>query len=151
MLNNHNDDLHGNIEIEQGLLGALLLNNDALDQAGDDLEPRHFSEPLHAAIYDIAAAMIREGRVVTPITIKPFLPDNVMVGGLTLAQYLARLAAEAISVVAAADYARSIVDLAARRALIGVGQEMIAAARTAAFDRPASAQIEAAERRLYEI
>ena len=151
MSNNHHDTLPGNIEIEQGLLGALLLNNDALDQAGDDLEPRHFSEPLHAAIYDIAAAMIREGRVVTPITIKPFLPDNVTVGGLTLAQYLARLAAEATSVINAADYARSIVDLAARRALIGIGQEMIAAARTAPFDRPASAQIEAAERRLYEI
>ena len=148
---NYDDTLPGNIEIEQGLLGALLLNNDALDQGCDDLEPRHFSEPLHAAIYDIAAALIREGRVVTPITIKSYLPDNVTVGGLTLAQYLARLAAEATSVINAADYARSIVDLAARRALIGIGQEMIAVARNSPFDRPASAQIEAAERRLYEI
>jgi replicative DNA helicase len=151
MSNNHQDTLPGDIEIEQGLLGALLLNNNALDQIGDNLEPRHFAEPLHGAIYDIAAAMIREGRVVTPITIKPFLPDNVKLGGLTLAQYLARLAAEATSVINAADYARSIADLAARRALIGIGQEMIAAARTAPFDMPASAQIEAAERRLYEI
>src|SRR5918999_1535717 len=98
-MNHHDDTLPGNIEIEQGLIGALLLNNAALDQIGDDLEPRHFSEPLHGAIYDIAAAMIREGRVATPITIKPFLPDNVQLGGLTLGQYLARLAAEATSVI----------------------------------------------------
>jgi replicative DNA helicase len=150
MSNDHNP-LPGNIEIEQGLLGALLLNNAALDQAGDDLEPCHFCEPLHGAIYDIASAMIREGRVATPITIKPFLPADLMIGGLTLAQYLARLAAEAISVINAADYARSIVDLAARRALIAIGQEMIATARHAPFDMPASAQIETAERRLYEI
>jgi replicative DNA helicase len=149
-MNNH-DTLPGNIEIEQGLLGALLLNNGALDQIGDDLEPRHFSEPLHGAIYDIATAMIREGRVVTPVTIKPFLPGNVMIAGLTLAQYLARLAAEATSVINAADYARSIADLAARRALIAIGQEMIEGARHAPFDMPASAQIEAAERRLYEV
>ncbi|MBX9824911.1 MAG: replicative DNA helicase [Xanthobacteraceae bacterium] len=148
MPNDHQDPLPGNIEIEQGLIGALLLNNDALDQIGDELEPRHFAEPLHAAIYDIAAAMIGEGRVVTPTTIRPFLPAGDIGGGMTVAQYLARLAAEATSVLNAADYARSIAELAARRALIAIGQEMIATAHHAPFDMPASAQIEEAERRL---
>ena len=59
----------GNTEIEQALIGALLMNNHALDHVCDFLEPRHFSEPLHAQIYDLAATMIRSGRVVTPISI----------------------------------------------------------------------------------
>ena len=147
----NNDHCTTNIEIEQGLIGAILLNNNALDLVGDALEPRHFSEPLHAAIYDIAATMIRAGRMVSPLTIRNFLPPDVSVGDLSLSQYLARLAAEATSVINAADYGRGIVDLAQRRALMSVGRDMIDAAQHAPFDHPASAQIEEAERALYAL
>ncbi|WP_281432116.1 DnaB-like helicase N-terminal domain-containing protein, partial [Bartonella alsatica] len=35
-----------NIEAEQALLGALLINNDAHDRVSDFLKPEHFFEPL---------------------------------------------------------------------------------------------------------
>ncbi len=35
-----------NIEAEQALLGALLLNNEVLDRIGF-LQPEHFYEPVH--------------------------------------------------------------------------------------------------------
>ena len=40
-------------------------------------------------------------------------------------QYLARLAAEATTVINAADYGQSIYDLAIRRNLILIGEEMV--------------------------
>jgi len=141
----------GNIEIEQSLHGALLMNNQALDHVCDFLEPRHFSEPLHAQIYDLAATLIRTGRVVTPISIKTYLPGHITVGGLTLAQYIARLATEATSVVNAADYGRGIHELAVRRALIAIGRDMIETAQNTPFDLPVAAQIEDAERKLYDV
>ncbi|MEL6736860.1 MAG: DnaB-like helicase N-terminal domain-containing protein, partial [Pseudomonadota bacterium] len=40
-----------NMEAEQALLGAILVNNDAFYRVSDFLEPDHFHEPLHREIY----------------------------------------------------------------------------------------------------
>ena len=47
-----------------------------------------------------------------------FLPDDADIAGLTVAQYLARLAAEATTVINAEDYGRTVHDLFLRRQLI---------------------------------
>jgi len=83
-----------NIEAEQALLGAILVNNDAYYRVSDFLEPGHFFEYLHRRIYEIATTLIKAGKVATPITLKTFLGDQDL-GGVTAPQYLARLAAEA--------------------------------------------------------
>ena len=41
-----------NIEAEQALLGAILVNNEALDRVSGFLEPEHFFDPLHGQIYE---------------------------------------------------------------------------------------------------
>ena len=40
-----------NIEAEQALLGAILVNNEAFYRVSDFLEPQHFFEPIHQQIY----------------------------------------------------------------------------------------------------
>src|SRR5437762_9891086 len=87
-----------NIEAEQALLGAILVNNEAFYRVSDFLEPRHFYETLHQRIFEIAASLVRAGKVASPVTLKTFLPD-ADIGGLTASQYLARLAAEATTVI----------------------------------------------------
>src|SRR5712672_4377023 len=84
-----------NIEAEQALLGAILVNNEAFYRVSDFLEPAHFFEPIHQQIYEIARSLIRAGKVGSPVTLKTFLPADVSIAGLTPGQYLARLAAEA--------------------------------------------------------
>jgi len=127
-----------NIELEQALLGAILVQNDAFHVA-NFLEPRHFYEPVHAKIYEIAASLIRVGKVATPINMPPFLPSDLTIGGMTVSKYLARLSAEATTVINAADYARSIRDFSERRDLIAVCEATIAAAMNAAPDQNAHA------------
>jgi len=61
-----------NIEAEQSLLGAILVNNDAFYRVSDFLEPKHFFEPLHQTIYETAGSLIRMGKVATPVTLKTF-------------------------------------------------------------------------------
>src|SRR5215472_1849553 len=88
-----------NIEAEQALLGAILINNDAFYRVSDFLEPVHFFEPAHQQIFEIAGKLIRFGKVATPITLKTHLPADIDIAGLTLGQYLARLAAEATTII----------------------------------------------------
>ena len=84
-----------NIEAEQGLLGAILNNNDALHRVIGFLEPQDFFEPIHRNIYDVVRSLITTGKVATPVTLKSYLPAEMDIGGMTLNKYLARLAAEA--------------------------------------------------------
>ena len=139
-----------NIEAEQALLGAILLNNEAFDRVSDFLKPEHFSEDLHRRIFEVLAALIRNGKVANLTTLKSHIADADL-GGLTVNQYIARLAAEATTIINASDYAEVVRDLAIRRNLIVIGGDIANAAYDAPIDNPPRQQIEEAERRLYAI
>jgi replicative DNA helicase len=140
-----------NIEAEQALLGAILVNNEAFYRVSDFLEPAHFFEPIHQKIYELTSSLIRAGKVASPVTLKTFLPPDLDVAGMTPSQYLARLAAEATTVINAEDYGRTIYDLAIRRTLNLIGEDVVNVAYDAPVDLPPREQIEDAERRLYEL
>jgi replicative DNA helicase len=138
-----------NIEAEQALLGAILINNEAYDRVSAFLEPHHFFEPLHARIYETAGKFIASGKNATPITLKTFFDNEEPIGTLTVPQYLGRLAASATSVINAYDYGRTIYDLSVRRDLILIGEDMVNVAYDSPVDAPPEAQIQDAEQRLY--
>lgn len=140
----------GNIEAEQALLGALLINNKAFDVVAGTLEPEYFFDPLHSKIFDIAARQIRKGMRADPVTIKTYLPEHDAVGSMTLAQYLARLASEAVNIVNAADYARGIQIAYLRRELISLGDKMCDAGFDLAEPVEILEQIDALQTRLNE-
>jgi replicative DNA helicase len=113
-----------NLDLEQALLGAIFVNNEAYHRLPDNLEPRHFFEPLHQRIFEICGELIYAGKVASPITVKSFLSSEHEVGGLTVSQYLARLAAEATTVINAFDYGHSVRVLAARREMISLSEDL---------------------------
>lgn len=123
-----------NIEVEQELLGTILMNNDTMSLVSEFLEDSHFFEPIHRKIYDVAQDMIRAGKNANPITIKTFLPEHDKIGEITLATYLARLAASAASPVMMPTNAKLIYDLAKRRQLLIIGENLIRDARNMAVD-----------------
>jgi hypothetical protein len=138
-----------NVEAEQALLGAILVNNEAFHHVADFLEPGHFFEDLHRRIYETAASLIKAGKVATPITLRTYLGDADL-GGLTVSEYLARTAREATTVINAADYGRTIHDLAIRRQLVAIGEDIASAAYDAPVEAVPADQIAAAEQRLSE-
>ncbi|HUF56362.1 MAG TPA: replicative DNA helicase [Thermohalobaculum sp.] len=140
-----------NIEAEQALLGALLLNNDVFDKIESIVQPHHFYDPVHGRIFQIAARRIAKNALASAVTLKPFLADDPGLAELGGTEYLARLAASTVSIIAARDYAETIRDLALRRDLMRIGEEI--AARAAQFDtevEPAE-QITEAEQALYTL
>src|SRR6202042_496904 len=101
-------------------------------------------------IFEIAGSLIRAGKLATPVTLKTFLGEHDL-GGVTVPQYLARLASEATTIINAYDYGRGVYDLAMRRELIAIGEDVVNVAYDAPVDSSPREQIEEAERRLYQI
>lgn len=140
-----------NIEAEQALLGAILVNNEAIDRVSTFLKPGHFYDQLHARIYEAAAKLILSGKRATPITLKTFFQADPPAGELPVPQYLGRLAANATTIINAEDYGRTVYDLALRRQLIQIGEVMVNTAYDSPIDAPPSVQIEEAEQQLFEL
>jgi replicative DNA helicase len=141
-----------NLEAEQALLGAILVNNDAHDRVSSFLEPHHFYDPLHQQIYETASKLIASGKQATPITLRTFFETAEPIdAGLTVPQYLGRLAANAATIINARDYGRTIHDLATRRGLILIGEDVVNAAYDSPVDFPPKEQIEEAETRLFSL
>lgn len=131
------------LEVEQSLLGALLLNNTAYSLVSGFLRPDHFSEQLHGRIYEIIGKMIAAGTVANPLTVRGALPPEIEGLG-SAGAYVAHLAAEATTVINAPDYARIVHEFALRRAAAALGSDLTAAAGAvgaSARDLLASAEI----------
>src|SRR5690606_38283912 len=88
-----------NLEAEQALLGAILINNRAFEQASDFLRADHFADPVHGRIYEAIGKQIERGQEANPTTLQFYFERDealTTVGGHT---YLARLAAGAVTVI----------------------------------------------------
>ncbi|WP_316014584.1 replicative DNA helicase [Roseobacter sp. HKCCA0434] len=140
-----------NIEAEQALLGALLVNNEVYDKVAAIIEPAHFYDPVHRRIYEVAAQRIQKNALASPVTLKAFLADDPGLAELGGPAYLARLAGAAISVFAARDYAQMIYDLAIRRSLIEIGEHIAGTAKSVTVEHEPKDQIVEAEAKLYQL
>lgn len=140
-----------NIEAEQALLGALLLSNEAYYKITGFLKADHFYEPLHARIYEAAEHLIAAGRVADPVTLKPRFEDDPAMMEIGGVGYLASLASSAVSIINVADYGHAIFDMAVRRGLISIGEDMVNDAYDANSEEAAQSQIESAEQDLYQL
>lgn len=139
------------IEAEQQLLGAILTNNDVYDRVASIIRSKHFYDPVHARIFDVAAARIAKNNLASPVTLKAYFEDDEGLKELGGPAYLARLAGAAIGAYAVRDYAQMIYDLAVRRELIRLGQDISARARRVETDTDPKEQIVAAEQALYTL
>ena len=140
-----------NIEAEQALLGAILVNNEACDRVSSFLDPSHFFEAVHARIYEAAATLIRAGKLASPVTLKTYFERDETLKDIGGPVYLARLAAAATTIINAEEYGRAIYELAQRRKLIDIGTDIVNTSFDTPVDMTARDLIETAEQSLYEI
>ena len=145
------DPMPHSIEAEQQLLGAILTNNDIYDRIAAIIKPDHFYDPVHARIFEVASARIARNNLASPVTLKTFLEDDEGLKELGGPAYLARLAGAAISAFAARDYAQMIYDMAIRRELIGLGNDIATKATKADVALEPKEQIVEAEQALYKL
>ncbi|MEO9780185.1 MAG: replicative DNA helicase [Sedimentitalea sp.] len=148
---NSPDTMPHSVEAEQQLLGAVLTNNDVYDRVASIIKPEHFYDPVHARIFEIAAARIAKNALASPVTLKAFMEDDDGLKELGGPAYLVRLAGAAISAFAVRDYAQMVYDLAIRRQLIGLGRDISDKASRVEVSSEPREQIVEAEQQLYKL
>ncbi|MGB0719410.1 MAG: replicative DNA helicase [Bdellovibrionales bacterium] len=140
-----------NQEAEQGLLGALLVDNRGVEKMGDFIRAEHFFMPAHQRIFTAVQTMIDRGQTASPVTLKNYFEQDDDLRDVGGAQYLADLAASVINVINIADYARTIYDLHLRRQLITLGEDVVNEAYDHTLDSDANTTIERTEQRLFSL
>src|SRR5215469_2482668 len=111
-----------NIEAEQALLAAILVNNAAFHRVSEFLRAEHFALGVHGRIYSAITKLMERGQLANPVTL-----------------------------INAEDYGRTIHDLFLRRQLITIGEDVVNEAYQHDLDRLAARQIEQAEKKLFDL
>lgn len=140
-----------NLEAEQSLLGALLLNNNAFEKVSDFLRADHFSHAVHGHIYRAIVTLIEAGKIADPITLKAYFSQSKDLDDVGGAAYLVDLANSVVSIVSVGDYGKLIYDLFLRRQLISIGEDLVVDVRKIEIDSDATLHIERTEKKLYDL
>jgi replicative DNA helicase len=140
------------VEVEQALLGAILVDNQAIERVLSIVKPEHFYDPLHQRVFEtMSVAFERGSYVLTPLTLHAAMkadPGLIEVGGHA---YLSGLAQAAPAMPNVRDFANIIHDLFVRRSLIHIGEDIVNQAYEAPREKPPKVQIEEAEKALYRV
>src|SRR5438045_1765408 len=140
-----------NVEAEQALLGAILVNNAAHARVAEFLLPDHFGNAVHGRIFAAIGKLLERGQIANPITLKNLFDQDGALSEIGGAVYLARLAEAAVTIINAEHYGRTIHDLYLRRELITIGQDVVTDAFRHDLDDLATEQIERAEQKLFDL
>jgi replicative DNA helicase len=140
-----------NLEAEQAVLAAVLMNNRALEKISEFLKPEDFSHPAHQEIYKLAMRHFAAGIPFDIITIKNYLDQQGTLESVGGVDYLTQLAGAGATVVNVEQYGRIVHDNALRRELINLGQGITDAAFVEDLDNPVSTQLEVAEQKLFNL
>ena len=149
--NPHYRILPHNQDAEQGLLGALLVDNRAVERVSEIVQAPQFYVPVHQRIYEAIIKMTERGQEASPVTLKNYFDDDPDLAELGGASYLAELAGSVLSVVNVEDYARRIYDLFMRRELISLGEDVVNESYSHTLDSDAEKIIETAESQLFSL
>tara|TARA_B100000902_G_C27297671_1_gene910954 strand:+ start:717 stop:2189 length:1473 start_codon:yes stop_codon:yes gene_type:complete len=140
-----------NMEAEQGLLGAILINNEIFYDISEIVNSEHFYEPVHRIIFEVMNKMISKGQIASPITLQSYFEIEKNLEEIGGSSYLFRLANSAVSLEYAKSYAQIIYDMAVRRGLYELGGKVQHDAIESDMDVKPGDLIEDAEKDLYQI
>lgn len=135
-MENEQNELPVNIEAEHALLGVMLTEQSIIPKVRDLVCSEDFHIGVHGRIFDTILEVTDSGRLAAPLVLKAQFdadPDLENCSG-----YLQELAASAVSILGAPDYARVIRDMAQRRRLIFTCEDVIDSARNPQVDQPAA-------------
>lgn len=140
-----------NIEAEQALLGALLANNKAYEKVSEFLRAEHFSDPIHAKVFEVMTRLILKGHVADVITLKNYFEQEGTLNEVGGIAYLIKLSESSSPLTNVEYYARFVYDKYLRRELIATGYDIAGEAMGEDLENTTARQIEKAEQRLFNL
>jgi len=138
-----------NIEAEQSVLGAILLDNEAINQAIEILTAEDFYRESHREIFRAMAALSERNQPVDAITLTDALRGGGVLEAVGGAGYIAELAACVPTAANAGHYARIVREKALLRSLASISTEIA----SGAYDSPPNVDeyLDESEHKIFEI
>ncbi|MDD2839915.1 MAG: replicative DNA helicase [Rickettsiales bacterium] len=141
-----------NIEAEQAVLGTIILNNDYLGKVNDILKGEDFYESAHQKIYDyIIQTTLKSNIVADSVTLKTFFQNDEEIKNIGGSNYLSILLNAGTGIIDIVDYAMVIKDLALKRNLVLIGEEIVNNSYKNSSNVKAQNLIEEAEGELFNL
>ncbi|HSQ98011.1 MAG TPA: replicative DNA helicase [Rickettsiales bacterium] len=141
-----------NIEAEQAVLGTIILNNEYLGKVNDILKSEDFYESAHQKIYEyIIHTTLKSNIVADSITLKTFFENDEDIKNIGGSNYLSILLNAGTGIIDVADYASVIKDLALKRHLVLIGEEIVNNSYKKSSNVKAQTLIEEAEGELFNL
>jgi replicative DNA helicase len=114
-----------NVEAEQAVLGAILIDENAFDQAAARLVPGDFYVLAHQHVYDVCVALATEGKTIDPVLVVQRLDAKGWLG-TAVPRELPWALAKGLGTAANADhYARVVQDLSRLRKMMLTAQRVV--------------------------
>ena len=137
------------LEAEQAVLGAILMEENCINQVADTLRPEHFYLPEHQAIYGIMTAKMMESSTIDFVTVLEALKSESYFSGEEGKNYLLKLAQIVPSISNIDNYARIVREKYDVRCLIRASRDIMSDAMDPSTDT--SLLLDSAEQRIYDI
>lgn len=138
-----------NIEAEQSVLGAVLLDNEAINQAIEILAAEDFYRESHREIFRAMVALSERNQPVDAITLTDALRTAGVLEAVGGAGYIAELAACVPTAANASHYSRIVREKALLRSLASIATEIA----SGAYDSPPNVDeyLDESEHKVFEI
>jgi replicative DNA helicase len=138
-----------NLDAEASLLGAILIDSDAVVKVADKLAAIDFFDPRHRRIYEAVTQLYEKRKPIDVLTLSDQLKSNEFLDAIGGPGYLAELTNFVPSASHAEEYAEIVVQKSMRRRLIKTGQEVSGYG----YDETKELKelIEESERKLFEV
>jgi len=142
--------IHPETELEQSILGAILVDNRRLEQISAVLKAEEFSDPFHQRVYETMLRLWEQGRGITAQTLTALMRSDPGLKTLDM-DYFGALAEAAPAITNIKEMARIIHEASVRRELLRIGEDLANGALEADVERPPRVLVESAEKALYAV
>jgi len=113
------------LEAEESVLGAILLDPNALPKAMEILSEEHFYQPANQKIYRAILHLFNKNVTSDLVTVTDWLKQNKMLDDIGGPEYVSNLVANVLTTANVEHHARVVLDKAIKRSVISVSMEML--------------------------
>jgi replicative DNA helicase len=142
--------IHPETELEQSILGAILVDNRRLEQISTVLKADEFSDPFHQRVYETMLRLWEQGRGVSAQTLTALMRSDPGLKTLDM-DYFGALEAMAPAITNIREMARILHEASVRRELLRIGEDLANGALEADVERTPEVLVETAEKALYAV
>lgn len=137
-----------NIEAEEAVLGAILVNPNVITKVVEFLAPESFYKPAHRYVYDAMLQLFNQNERIDIVSVSDVLNFNSKLEIIGGRAFVNDLSFKTITTSNIEYYAKIVQEKAVKRALINAGSEIV----TLGYDlNPTDDSLEQAEKLIFEI